>query len=485
MGVGVSNWQLARAVSMEGQLGVVSGTLIDTVFARRLQDGDPGGHMHRACESFPEASVVESVWKRYYRAGGKAGSESYKQVPMLGLRPSVASLELLVLANFAEVFLAKEGHDGMVGINYLEKVQLPHLPSIYGAMLAGVDYIFMGAGIPKYIPGILDDLCQNKEVRMKLDVQTDPGCRTQEPTWVTFNPADVICDLKPLKRPRFIAIVSSHTLATNLARKSSGKVNGFVIENHRAGGHNAPPRGPLTLSPNGEPVYGERDDADICELKKTGLPFWLAGMFGSHKKLCEALEAGAAGVQVGTPFAFCRESGIAREIKDNTLKRVLDGTAGVFTDPDASASGYPFKVLELEGTLSQANVYESRTRVCDLGYLRSAYSTSDGSIGFRCPGEPECEYVRKGGRMEDTVGRKCLCNALLSTIGLEQVRKSGYVEPPIVTAGDHVTELKQFLGNGKTDYSARSVVDCILGRESYSETSRISQLDEPPKLVSK
>lgn len=466
MGVGVSNWQLARAVSSEGQLGVVSGTLLDIVFARRLQDGDPEGNLKRACESFPDAELVARVWKRFYCQGGKPESEPYKSVPMLGLRPTSASLELLVLANFAEVFLAKEGHEGLVGINYLEKVQLPHLASIYGAMLAGVDYLLMGAGIPKYIPGILDDLSEHKEVSMKLDVQVDRGCELQEAKYISFNPSDVICYQEPLKRPRFIAIVSSHTLATNLARKSSGRVDGFVIENHKAGGHNAPPRGPMSLNDNGEPVYGERDQADLSELKKTGLPFWLAGMFGSREKLREALDAGAAGVQVGTPFAFCRESGITEEIKESTLKQVLDGNVSVFTDPNASASGYPFKVLKLEGTLSESDVYESRPRVCDLGYLRSAYTTPGGSIGFRCPGEPECDYVRKGGQMEDTVGRKCLCNALLSTIGLEQVRKSGFVEPPIVTAGDYVTELKQFLGDGKTEYSAKTVVDHIVGRES-------------------
>ena len=38
MGVGVSSWRLARAVSALGQLGVVSGTALDQVLARRLQD---------------------------------------------------------------------------------------------------------------------------------------------------------------------------------------------------------------------------------------------------------------------------------------------------------------------------------------------------------------------------------------------------------------------------------------------------------------
>jgi hypothetical protein len=40
MGVGVSSWRLARAVSTLGQLGVVAGTALDVVLARRLQDGD-------------------------------------------------------------------------------------------------------------------------------------------------------------------------------------------------------------------------------------------------------------------------------------------------------------------------------------------------------------------------------------------------------------------------------------------------------------
>ena len=65
-------------------------------------------------------------------------------------------VELCMVSNFVEVFLAREGHNNPVGINYLEKVQMPHLPSIYGAMLAGVGYVLMGAGIPLHIPGVLD-----------------------------------------------------------------------------------------------------------------------------------------------------------------------------------------------------------------------------------------------------------------------------------------------------------------------------------------
>jgi NAD(P)H-dependent flavin oxidoreductase YrpB (nitropropane dioxygenase family) len=70
----------------------------------------------------------------------------YKQVV------SAARHRVTILANFVEVFLAKEDHAGVVGINLLTKVQMPNLPSLYGAMLAGVDYVIMGAGIPREIP---------------------------------------------------------------------------------------------------------------------------------------------------------------------------------------------------------------------------------------------------------------------------------------------------------------------------------------------
>ena len=40
MGVGVSSWRLARSVARLGEFGVVSGTGIDTVLVRELQQGD-------------------------------------------------------------------------------------------------------------------------------------------------------------------------------------------------------------------------------------------------------------------------------------------------------------------------------------------------------------------------------------------------------------------------------------------------------------
>ena len=176
-----------------------------------------------------------------------------------------------------------------------------------------------------------------------------------------------------------------------------------------------------------------------------GLPFWLAGGYGSAEKLREALAAGATGVQVGTAFAFCAESGLRDDYKQALLKKAISGEAKVFTDPLASPTGYPFKIAQLEDTLSEREVYVARPRVCDLGYLREAYRTPAGTIDYRCAGEPLSVYLSKGGKAEDTAGRKCLCNALVANIGLPQVRGGKYVEKGVVTSGDDLTEIPSFL----------------------------------------
>jgi len=74
-------------------------------------------------------------------------------------------------------------------------------------------------------------------------------------------------------------------------------------------------------------------------------------------------------------------------------------------------------VLELERTLPDPDLNENRTRVCHLGYRRTANRKEDGEIGWRCLAEPVDDYVAKGGTVEDTIGRKCLCSALLSDVG--------------------------------------------------------------------
>jgi nitronate monooxygenase len=460
MGVGVSNWSLAQTVSKLGQLGVVSGTALDSLFVRRLADGDLGGHMRRGLDAFPFPDMARRIWAEYFTPEGKAEEEPYPVLPMHQQNSPRKLVELCIISNFVEVFLAKEGHKNPVGINFLEKVQMPHLASIYGAMLAGVGYVLMGAGIPLHIPGVLDAFAAHHMAEYKLQVT---GALPGQDTQMHFNPADYAEGPLPiLHRPRFLAIVSSNTLATTMLRRASGRVDGFVIEGPTAGGHNAPPRGKLQLNASGEPVYGDRDQVNIAELRALGVPFWLAGGYGNAEKVREALDQGAAGVQVGTAFAFSRESGLRADLKESLLAQAVTGSGDVFTDPLASPTGFPFKVAMLEGTSSSFPIYQERKRVCDLGYLREAYAPAEGKVAYRCSAEPVENYVLKGGKAEDTVGRKCLCNSLMANIGHQQTRKDGYVEPALVTIGDDLNTVAQFLAPGRDSYSAVDVVESLL-----------------------
>jgi nitronate monooxygenase len=239
-----------------------------------------------------------------------------------------------------------------------------------------------------------------------------------------------------------------------------------VVEGPTAGGHNAPPRGKLQLNASGEPIYGQRDHVDLAEMRALGVPFWLAGGYGSAEKLAEALAAGATGVQVGTAFAFSNESGLRDDLKRALLTQARVGKGCVLTDPLASPTGFPFKVAQLAETASDATVAAHRTRICDIGLLRDAYVRADGDLGWRCSGEPVACFVAKGGAEEATMGRKCLCNALLANIGHAQVRADGRIEPPLVTVGDDINTVARFLAPGRDSYSAADVLSAILAPAS-------------------
>jgi nitronate monooxygenase len=460
MGIGVSHWPLARAVSSHGQLGVVSGTALDVLLVRRLQDGDPGGHVRRALAQFPIPGVADRILAAFFLPEGRPPGQPYRTITMTSVRPPREAVERIIAANFVEVFLAREGHSGVVGINFLHKVQLPTLPSIYGALLAGVDYILMGAGVPMAIPGAIDRLARGESAELALEME---GAVPDESHTLTFDPVEYTGNPPPiLKRPAFLAIVSSATLAIALARKANGRVDGFVVEGASAGGHNAPPRGQLTLNDRGEPVFGPRDVPDLEKIRALGLPFWVAGSTATPEALASARAAGATGIQVGTGFAFCEESGIRPDLKARVLAASQAGTLDVFTDPLASPTGFPFKVARLAGTASEPEVCAARERVCDLGYLRTPYRKAEGSIGYRCPGEPEAHYLVKGGCAEDTCGRKCICNGLFATVGFAQLRSDGTLEPALVTAGVDAQQVARFLRPGASRYTAADVLDQLL-----------------------
>jgi nitronate monooxygenase len=192
-------------------------------------------------------------------------------------------------------------------------------------------------------------------------------------------------------------------------------------------------------------------------------PFWMAGSYGSPERVLDALDQGAAGVQVGTAFAFCKESGLRDDLKRRILEMSRAGVVDVLTDPAASPTGFPFKVLQLEGSLSEDDVYAKRERQCDLGFLRQMFRRPDGTLGGRCPAENVTTYVRKGGDPDDVNGRKCICNALMANVGLAQVRRGGQEELPLVTCGEEVRGIASFARSDEAQaYTARDVISHLL-----------------------
>lgn len=458
MGVGVSGWRLASAVARGGGLGVVSGVAPDTMLARRLQDGDLDGDVRRALAAFPDQELAREVEGRYLLPGGRRDGAPYRPVPRLDVRQRRDAVRLTVLGAFVEVWLAKDGHHGAVGLNLLEKVQAWTPATLLGAMLAGVDAVLVGAGIPGHLPRLLDGLAQLEAVELPVDVEGSAAGAHR----IRLEPAATVAGLPPaLRRPFFLAIVSSHVLAAYLCRDEATRPDGFVIEGPVAGGHNAPPRGRLVIDDSGQPVYGPRDEVDLDKVAVLGRPFWLAGGYGTPDRLAEALAAGAAGVQVGTAFALCAESGMAPQLRTQLLDAARAGTLEVRTDPAASPTGFPFKVAVVAGTVADPATYAQRERTCDLGYLRTAFERPDGSVGYRCPAEPVDVFVRKGGAVEDTEGRTCLCNALTATIGLGQRRRDGTVEPPLLTLGADAAVVEALLARYPDGWTAADVLSFL------------------------
>lgn len=471
MGVAVSHWRLARTVARAGGLGLISGVGPDLLIARMLQDGDPEGDVRRVLERYPDQAFVDSTLQRYFRPAGRDPGQPYRPIPKLDLNQKIDAVRLSALGTYVQVALAKEGHDGYVGMNLLEKVQIWTPAALLGAMVAGVDAVVVGAGVPAHLPRLLDALSRLETVTLPIDVS---GATAEDDFSISITPTQVVDGLPPaLHRPAFLAIVSAHVLAMYLARSEDTRPDGFVIEGPTAGGHNAPPRRPET-DETGQVVYGPRDVVDLGKVASTGLPFWLAGGYSTPEQVASARASGAAGVQLGTVFALSRESGMRPELRESLLRSLRDGTLDVRTDGRASPTGFPFKVVQQAGTIADPEVQQQRERICDLGYLRTLFRREDGSVGYRCPSEPIDAYVKKGGDEADTQGRLCLCNGLLSTAGHPQQRpgSSGVTEEPaLLTLGQDLTGARRLQAMHPDGWSATDVIAWLSPSLDAAESS--------------
>ena len=499
MGVYVSNWRLAKAVAAErpGEtVGTVSGTALDVVYVRLLQLGDPGGHARRALAALDathHVDIGQRICARYFIEGGKAANARFRSAPLQvvhaaagGLLRSVPGdagtvdlaladdvIELLIATGFAEVWLAKEGHGGRVFINFLNKIELPLIYTMYGAMLAGVDGVIVGAGNPDGLPAVCTSLAAHKPIAHPISVLYRGA---GEEFRLAFDPRTVAggsLAAAPLPRPHFLAIVSLEDLVQALTNSDSQAPDGFIIENYTAGGHNANPVGPLRRDERGQPIYGPKDHPDLDTIRAARLPFWLAGGYGSRAGLAAAQAAGACGVQAGSIFALAEESGMKPDYRSailNELKRGVDDADLVHTTI-FSPTGFAFKVVQIKQTLADDDVYAERRRVCDIGLLQQIGLSSADAGGVRevfqrCPAGPVEVYVDRRGLERNTAERRCLCNGLLACVGLAQTKAQAgelYEEPAIVTLGDHLDGVRRLSRGGQTHYWAKDVVGDILG----------------------
>lgn len=456
MGVAVSTWELAKAVALEGKrlnegvLGVVSGTGLSPIMAFRIRQRDPDTIrvLNRFNPDVAQALISEYTGTLRMPAKPQVLVPQKEEGSGVLIRKTAMAA---IAASYVEVALAKEGHDGPIGINLLEKTQLNTLYAILGAMLADVDYVLVGAGIPYQIPGILTNLANKDPATYRADRSDSPTEKIE----ITLDPKDYVPEGTELNKPKFLLIASQHILPMRL------EADGFIIEGPLAGGHNAPARGKM-IGEDGQPIYTTKDKVDLVKMAALKKPFWLAGGYASPEKLAEAQKLGATGVQIGSAFALCRESGLKTDLKLRLLEEIREGRLNVKTSPTVSPSGYPFQVVQLEGTLSEGKVFEDRVRICNFGHLVEAYKKDDGDIGFRCPGEPVDDFVKKGGDRSRAETSVCLCNGLVSATQFGGITPRD--EPMIVTLGKDTSFVQRLETDSDGMYSAAAVVRYMLGR---------------------
>ena len=197
MAVYVSTWRLARSVAMErvGETaGTVSGTALDVIYARLLQLGDPGGHVRRGLNAFDDTfgtDIGRKICDRYFIAGGKPPSAHFEKRAPAGRRalsgantfPSPGGQATTLYAwiecgqhrnaDCCRVCrgLACEGRTSRQHLHqFPAQDRAPLIYTLYGAMLAGVDGVAVGAGNPEGLPAVCSQLANHEVVVRNLSV---------------------------------------------------------------------------------------------------------------------------------------------------------------------------------------------------------------------------------------------------------------------------------------------------------------------------
>lgn len=447
MGVHISSAHLANATARLGALGVVSSAGLRHTVLEEVRAGQTD--VIAAAKTFPFPDYVNELL-----AFAPGGAKHHQAVPVdvPDARRAAYPRRLSTIAAYVEVKRAKAGHDGKVGINVMWKCALTVLPSIYGAMLAGVDVLLCGAGVPMELPDMVVKLRRGED----LSYEPLTGGTTHVHLEIAQDKPEA--HLSRFAPPKMIPILSNFAFPKRLLdtwQKTYGVAPfAFVLENHAAGGHNAPPRNKTDFT--------AQDDLETYfeKVRALGVPIYVAGDFqngGTREDYQYWRARGAYGIQVGSRFALCTDSGMRADLREQIIAGNRAGTTQIETSPRFSPTGYPLKFVKLPGTLAQSELYQARARVCDRMYLAQSHfrENADGTVteSYLCPAQPAKQYVRGGGEEADLEGRICLCNALLATAGFYTDS-----EVPLITLGQSGAQVKESL-------SARQVVESILTPE--------------------
>ena len=432
MGVGVSGWRLARAVAAAGALGVVSGTALDVQLARRLQLGDLGGDLRRSLARFPYRGARRPGHEALLRAGRHRPRRALRRGRPSTLKPSRELLGLNVLAGFVEVDLAREGHDGPVGINLLQKIVLPTLPTLYGAMLAGVGYVLMGAGIPLEIPAALDGalrapagsaLGPRRAGDETADVRIGFDPAAARPRSAGASPA--------LATPYFFPIISSVSLAQILLKRATGpgrrvrrrrrRPPAATMRRRAVRRASTPRRAALRAARRRRPREAPRARPAVLA-RRQPRP---AGRLAEARPSARTASRSAP----RSPSAASRVS--IRRCAARSLARVEDGAAG------CAPTRAPPDRLPVQGRRAR----RARSRKTAV-YAHASVSATSASCaapiaattarrlplrrragrGVRCQGRR---------RRADTCGRSAFATACWPTVGLAEPQIHGGPEPPL------------------------------------------------------
>lgn len=466
MGAYISNYRLANLTARLGALGVVSGVGLRHIVLEAIRRGDE--EAIETAKGFPLVGYVKELL--HFAPGGFKHSWP---TPQDSTDPRYCDLprQLSAITAYIEVMRAKRGHSGKIGVNIMWKCALTVLPTIYGAMMANADALLCGAGVPMELPDIVHSLRDGRDMEYLPLTGTGTNARLK------VSEDDSSHYLSALEPPAMLPILSNFAFPKRLLdvwERSYGGVRpaAFVLENHTAGGHNAPPRNKVE--------FAENDDIGsyFDKVADLGVPVYVAGAFehgGTRGDLLDWTARGAYGIQVGSRFALSDESGMRRDLKDAIIEANRAGGVSIKTGNIVSPTGYPFKYVELPGTLADPAVYAARKRICNRGYLcQSHFETlPDGKVKetYICPAMPEKQFRKLGGDPAELADRVCLCNGLLSTAGYHVD-----AEAPIVTlgiSGRTVTERQ----------SARQVVEDILTPEHVAAMEAELVLNAEPARV--